>query len=83
MKRRKIELAVNSEGTIRLIYSDDARFLLNIGEAKIERASHVEPRGKYWIVDLTPIGGPIMPTLFKFRQTALDYEAEWLKGNWL
>ena len=86
MKRRKIELAVSNEGVIRFIYSDDARFLLDAGEAKIKRVSNVEPwdemgrSGAKWGADLQMSGGPLLGP-FERRQDALDAEVVWLRGN--
>ena len=82
MKRRRLELSIAADGKISAIYSDDLRPLLDLGEATIRRASSVEPEGTNWQVDLSPVGGPILRG-FKYRQTALDYESEWLKKNWL
>ena len=82
MRRRKLELSISPDGATRFIYDDAARFLLDQGEATITRASHVEPDGVNWKVDLTPVNGPILRG-FRFRETALDFETQWLKENWL
>lgn len=82
MRRQKLELSISRDGAIRFIYDDAARFLLSHGEGKITRASHVEPDGVNWKVDLSPVNGPTLYG-FRYRQTALDFEVEWLKKNWL
>ena len=83
MKRRKLELSIGADGKIRAVYSDDLRPLLELGEAKIRRASSVEPSGTEWVVDLSAVGGPSELGRFKLRSRALEAEAEWLKQNWL
>lgn len=48
-------------GCLRTIYSDDVLELIRQGEARISRASHVEPDDSgQWTADLSPVGGPIL-----------------------
>lgn len=83
---------------VRAIYSDEllpyiqrlrAHFGLPEGAVRIQRASHVEPTELgTWYVDLGPVGGPVFHvdetgSPFRTRQSALDYEVQWLRENWL
>lgn len=81
--RKRILMSIEDDGTAVAIYSDDIRPLLKKGEAEIIRASHVEPEGDKWRVDLTPIGGPVLDRLYELRQDALDAEVEWIENNYL
>jgi hypothetical protein len=36
-----------------------------------------------WVVDLSPVNGPKLLTIFKSRQAAIDYEIQWLNTNFL
>lgn len=74
-------IIVKPGGRIELIYTDDLNFLLSEGQARIERASHVEPdaRGQ-WYADLSPVQGPVLGP-FTLRQQALDAEVAWLEAN--
>lgn len=71
-----LKLAVETDGTITGIYSDDLAALIEQGEAFIERASHVEPDGARWLATMNDgrILGP-----FRLRQTALDAEVDYLE----
>ena len=82
MRRQELTLSIGADAKLRFIYDDAARFLLDQGEATVRRASHVEPDGTNWKVDLTPMNGPVLCG-FRYRQTALDFEMDWLKKNWL
>jgi hypothetical protein len=35
----------------------------------------------YWQVDLSPVGGPIVPVEWASRQSAIDFEVGWLNDN--
>ena len=76
-------IVVDPDGKIRLIYTDDLKFLLNEGASEIRRVSHVEPdaRGD-WFADMGPVGGPILGP-YPLRQQALDAEVAWLNANQL
>lgn len=67
------------DGTLRFIYSDAARALLDEGEARIARASHVEPCGTAWTADMAPVGGPVLGP-YATRQEALNAEVAFLGG---
>ena len=79
-KTRKI--VIDEGGTLRFIHDDALVGLLREGDARIERASHVEPGGDgtQWIADLSPVSGPALGP-FDLRQQALDAEIEWLNEN--
>jgi len=72
---------VKPDGTVEFIYDDGLRSLLELGQATITRASHVEPTpdGR-WTADLAPRGGPVLGP-FTLRQHALDAEREWLEAE--
>lgn len=74
-------IVVEPTGTIRLIYEDDLRGLLDAGRAAIVRASSVEPTvdGR-WTADLSPVAGPSLGP-FDTRRAALDAEVAWLIKN--
>lgn len=80
-----IEIVINAEGTIAGVWHDDLVGLRDQGEARIVRASHVEPDapGGRWTADMTPSGGPVLfgpdGNGFSTRQEALDAERAWLK----
>ena len=72
---------VRPDGTVEFIYDDRLRSLLELGQATITRASHVEPTpdGR-WTADLAPRGGPVLGP-FMLRQHALEAEREWLEAE--
>ena len=72
---------VKRDGTIQFVYDDRLRGLLKQGEAKVTRASSVEPDEKnQWCADLAPVGGPKLGP-FAERQAALDAEVRWLNEH--
>jgi hypothetical protein len=75
-----MKLTVSPTGDVRFIYSDDLRPLLDAGDARISRASHVEPSGSAWTADLAPAGGPLLGP-FATRAEALAAEVAWLDEN--
>lgn len=83
MSKTRLEFSIQEDGKVVAIYNDTIRSLLLRGTAEIRRASHVEPVGTQWQVDLTPIGGPVLDTLFDNREDALEAEVEWLRKNLL
>ena len=36
-----------------------------------------------WQVDLSPVGGPVVPVKWAERKDAIDFEIHWLEGNLL
>jgi hypothetical protein len=74
-------IVVEPNGTIKLIYCDDLRGLLQDGRVEIKRVSHVEPTADgRWTADLSPINGPVLGP-YEMRQAALDAEVEWLNQH--
>jgi len=73
---REIQIRI-SAGQLRYIYNDALLSLNALGDAKIQRASHVEPTGSEWFVDLSPIGGPLLGP-FQIRESALQAEVAWI-----
>jgi hypothetical protein len=77
-----MQLVIEPGGAVRCVYSEDLE-LQSLGNAKIVRASHVEPdpQGR-WFADLSPVEGPRLGP-FDRRSTALAAEDAWLESNWL
>jgi hypothetical protein len=75
MTRVKVE-----NGKISFIYKDELRPLFEAGETFVKRVSHVEPDGKEWTADLSPIQGPVLGP-FETRREALEAELAWLDEN--
>ena len=73
-------ISVSEGGEVRFLWNDDLAPLLELGEGRIVRASHVEPSGTMWSADLSPVEGPILGP-FPLRQGALDAERNWLEKN--
>ena len=84
MKRpkRPADLIVSFDGpAVRWIYTDEARCLLTLGEARIMRASHVEPLpAGGWTADLSPVNGPTLGP-FTTRTAALAAEVKYLTAH--
>ena len=76
----EVKVAIAPDGTMRFIYNDNLRPLLETGAARITRASHVEPEGTKWVADLSPVSGPKLGP-FDTRQEALSAEVAWLNEN--
>lgn len=56
-----MNLTIGTDGTIRFIYSDELASIIEQGEARITRASHVEPHDYGgWYADMRPSGGPVL-----------------------
>lgn len=73
-----LTLVIDLEGHMRFIYDDELTELLDEGDSRIERASHVEPNAQgQWEADLSPVNGPMLGPFIK-RQEALDAEVAWL-----
>lgn len=70
-------LSIAPEGEIRFLFDDRLAPLLELGEARIRRASYVEPMGTQWCADLSPVNGPLLGP-FALRRDALAAEAAWL-----
>lgn len=90
---KDIDIYIEADGTMQAVYSDALADLLDGEVLEISRASNVEPartfgvRGKGWLADLRPVGGPLLGLPgelehgirpFPTRQAALDAELVWL-----
>jgi len=75
-----MDIMIATDGTIRAIYSDDLRELLEEGQTTIKRASHVEPCPGGWSADMSPVGGPVLGP-YKTRAQALGREVAWLESH--
>lgn len=79
----EIVIQVCPEGDLIMVYQDPVKIFLDLGNAIIKRASHVEPDGRYgcsWTADMSPVGGPILGP-FDTRQEALVAEVDWLQNS--
>jgi len=78
---KQLKLVIRG-GQIKAVYDDALTALMEKGEIKIRRASHVEPdflgTECKWIADMRPVDGPIL-TGFKTRREALDAEVRYLR----
>ncbi len=76
------EITFDSDGRVRMIYSDSLVGLLAEGTAIRRRVSHVEPDDVSggWTADLGPIQGPVLGP-FPLRAEALAAEVAWLKKH--
>lgn len=74
-------IRITRDGTIEFIYEDRLRPLLEQGEAKVERASHVEPtKDARWQADLSPIGGTLLEST-ETREASLRAEVNWIERH--
>ena len=71
-----LEIAPN--GTLRFLWDDNLAPLLHLGEASLQRVSHVEPSGSAWVADMTHVGGSVLGP-FVLRKEALAAERNWLQ----
>lgn len=76
---KPLQLLVETDGSFAFIHDDALAPLLDEGEARTRRASHVEPAesGRDWEADLSPVAGPTLGP-FPTRRAALDAEVAWL-----
>ena len=74
-----MQLRVNPEGTILGLYQEGVD-LKELGNQTIERASHVEPNGANWVVDLSPVNGPKLEG-FLNRSIAIQAEVDWIENH--
>jgi hypothetical protein len=74
-------IEVRPDGSLKMLYDDSLKSLMEQGKTEVKRASDVEPDGKGgWTADLTRVGGPILGP-FNLREEALDAEKNWLWDN--
>ncbi len=77
-----MELIIEPSGQGRCIYIETIQ-LAELGNLKIQRASHVEPDAQgCWFADLSPVDGPMLGP-FAQRSEALAAEVAWLREHWL
>lgn len=78
MPQTEHTIAVDNEGHLVFIYSDELACLSSLGKMTTRRASHVEPaEDGQWTADMSPVDGPMLGP-FALRSTALETEVEWL-----
>ncbi len=77
-----MELIIDPQGQASCIYGETIN-LAELGQLRIQRASHVEPddQGR-WLADLSPMYGPMLGP-FDRRSEALAAEVAWLEAHWL
>jgi len=68
------------DGVVTFIYNDALADVLDLGDVDMRRVSHVEPAGRAWTADMSPVGGPVLGP-FPLRQDALDAEVAWLREH--
>ncbi|MCK6473798.1 MAG: hypothetical protein L6R28_18910 [Planctomycetes bacterium] len=74
-------LVVRPDGTVEFIYDDELQPLLEAGDGRVRRASHVEPTDQgHWLADLSQVGGPCLGP-FQLRADALAAEVEYLLSH--
>lgn len=80
MQQKEHVIRILPNGTADFIYSDDLLFLSeNQSKVTTKRVSNVEPSGRGWTADMTPLGHEMILGPFDTRQEALDAEVEYLK----
>lgn len=59
---KELDIVVEADGTIRFIHDDDVAELFAGEATRTKRASNVEPHPAKggWLVDLRPVGGPVL-----------------------
>ena len=74
-------VTITPDGTLKFLYNDDLRPLMELGKSTVSRASDVEPTAEgEWTADLSRVGGPVLGP-FKLREQALAAEVSWLENN--
>lgn len=80
------EIFILADGTVKFLYYDELKPLLEIGNVVVSRASHIDPanttEGLKWHADLSPVNGPKLGP-FETRDEAISAEIEWLTENYL
>jgi hypothetical protein len=68
-------------GAARFVYDDELIDLLDLGDAAVRRASHVEPDPDGgWLADMAPSSGPVLHG-YRTRAEALEAERAWLRAH--
>lgn len=75
-------IRIDPDGTVVFIQSDEINMRI-FGKPKMKRASHVEwdEETDGWMVDLGPVGGPVVKGFGDRRADALWYERKWIEEN--
>ena len=83
MKTSKI--AIETDGTITMIYDDEIADLIALGNGTITRVSNVEPTNAWpygWTVTMTNPAEPFpLPGVFRLRTAALAAEVAYLESK--
>ena len=80
--KQQFELSIAPNGELHFIFDDALQPFLDLGDASIKRASHVEPKESLWFADLVLVGGPVLGP-FRLRSEALEAEVAWLLDHWI
>jgi hypothetical protein len=81
MKTRDVVITIDLDGRVSFVYDDALANVLDEGEARIRRVSHVEPApGGGWEADMSPVDGPKLGP-FPTRGDALEAERDWLSEH--
>lgn len=76
-------ILIDPEGRVRFVWTDDLADLAAQGDARISRASHVEPDASgRWTADMAPVSPGTTLGPFRLRGEALAAETAWLEA-WL
>jgi len=79
---KAFDLFILADGTIRFIWDDSLKPLLEVGNCVLSRASHVDPKLKgdkvEWFADMKPCGHDIELGPFATRDEALQQEVAYL-----
>ena len=76
-------IRIEPDGSVRYIWTDDLAGLAACGNARITRASHVEPDAEgRWTADMGPVSPGTVLGPFRLRGEALEAEIAWLE-SWL
>lgn len=80
-----VNVLIDDEGDISFVWSDELAELTEVGSTDIRRVSHVEPSGKGWSADMSPVNGPILLAAdgkpFSTRAAALAAERAYLSEH--
>lgn len=78
----EVNVLIDDDGNMQFVWSDELAELAAAGETDVRRVSHVEPSGKGWSADMSPVGGPVLLGAdgkpFSTRGAALAAEREYL-----
>lgn len=82
-KPRLHSINIAPDGTVRFIYDDTLKPVLEAGVSTIQRASFlIQQTDGQWLANLEPVNGPILGP-FPTRELAIEGEQDWINTNWL